>query len=712
MKYLVIAEKPSLGRAIADALPGTASGRDPIVKGDFAVTWLYGHILTLMEPQDYDERYQKWNIEDLPIYFDNWGQKPSPNASEKLNQIGDLLKEAESVIHAGDPDDEGQFLVDEVLRWFDYEGPVYRLDTGNTTTAALRKSLKSLRYNEDYEQNGLAAYARSVSDLIVGVNMTRFFTKMNGGTLLTVGRVQTPTLGLVVNRDHLIENHISQMYYTVDGTMAIAGKNVPVTVKIKKDDPRLEDGKLLDKDEANRILGEISGKTFNNVEVIKKQEFEQPPLPFNLVKLQTYCGNKFGYDPKRVLDITQNLREKYSAITYNRSDCQYLSSEHFAEAPTTTAIVCKNIGFTPAEMDVSIKSKAFNDALITAHFAIIPADKTVDISKFSEQERNVYLAICKYYLAQFMPPAKKMKTVLRRPVEGVGVIASSSTEIIEPGYRSLFNDAEKDPLTDLSSIPAGTYTGEVTEAHVSEKETKPPARYTKTSLNEDMTRISKYVDDPEIKKLLLAKDEGKEGENGSIGTSATRSDIIENLIKRNFLELEGKKLKSTKLGREFYGMLPDELKKADMTAKWWVIQEQIKDGESDVKELPESVLQTCKEVMAKDYSKLTAVRSTFNRNEVGTCPRCGKPVIEGKMGFGCSGYKDGCKFVIWKKAKNGPFQKMEITPNMASSLLSGKTVKSKKLYSSKKDTYFEASFQLADKGADYGAEYELIFNKK
>ena len=710
MKYLVIAEKPSLGRAIADALPGKASGKDPIIKGDIQVTWLYGHILTLKEPEDYDEKYKKWNTDDLPIYFDNWGQKPSESAKEKLEQIGQLLSEAENVIHAGDPDDEGQFLVDEVLNWFGYRGPVWRLDTGNTTLPALRKAMRQMKNNKGFVKNGESAYARAVSDMIVGVNMSRYFTKLNGH-LLTVGRVQTPTLGLVVDRDYQIENHIAQKYYTVEGIMEIDGKEVPVAVKLAKDDPRLEDGRLTDRSEADKIVKAITGAVYDDVLITKKEEEEDPPLPFNLVKLQTYCGGKFGYDPKTVLGITQNLREKYSAITYNRSDCQYLTSDHFAEAPGTLKTVCENISFCPPELDPTIKSKAFNDSMISAHFAIIPSGKKVDLNALSKPERDVYLAICKYYMAQFLPPAKREKTNLKRDVTDVGTIVGNSSVITRDGYRAIFSELKEDSATPLSEIAPGKYTGKMLSASVAEKETKPPSRYTKTSLNEDMTRISKYVKDPEIKKLLLAKDEGKEGENGSIGTSATRSDIIENLVRRGYLRLEGKKLISTDVGREFYRMLPDELKKADMTAKWWTIQESIKAGTSGKSELPESVLQTCKEVMQKEYKKLESVPAN-GRKEIGKCPRCGKPVIEGKVGFGCSGYKEGCKFVIWKNQKSGLFKNVTITEAMAKKLLSGGKVHSKKLYSPTKDKNFEADFKLADTGSQYGASYELEFTNK
>ena len=713
MNILVIAEKPMLRKAIAAALPGTRSGSDPVIikngADTYTVTNVYGHVLTMKEPEDYDPTYKKWSLDRLPIYFDNWGQKPNPSASDKVKELGTLLKNADCVIHAGDPDDEGQFLIDEVLRWHKYKGPVKRLDTANTTLEGMKKALKRMNDNKNHEADGYAAYARAVADLVVGVNMSRFFTLKSGGTLLTVGRVQTPTLGLVVARDEAIEGHVKVHYYVITGNMSINGKTVPFSLKMASDDPRLDDGKLLEKTIAEELQKKIANKNYTGISITKKEETEQPPLPFNLVKLQTYCGTKFNYDPKKVMDITQGLRDKYSAITYNRSDCQYLSSDHFAEAPSTVATVCANINFKPAGLDTTIKSKAFNDSLITAHFAIIPTDSKQDISKFTKEEKDVYLAICKYYLAQFMPPAKKLKTIMTKTVED-GKLTSTSTVILSPGYRSIFAEAKPEEKSDLSDLSAGTYDGTSDDCKIEEKETKPPARYTKTSLNEDMTRISKYVKDPEIKKLLLEKDEGKEGENGSIGTTATRSDIIDRLVSRGYLELQGKKLISTKLGREFYNLLPDELKKADMTAKWWVIQEKIKTGECKHSALPESVLETCKEVMAREYQNISAEASRpGGREALGKCPRCGSPIIEGKAGYGCSGYKSGCKFVIWKKAKGGIFQKVEITPAMAKKLLDGKKVHSKKLYSPNKDKLFEADFQLDDKGSPYGAEFKLMF---
>ena len=649
MTTLIIAEKVAVRDAIAVSLGSPKVGTDPIYYKDYIITNLYGHILTLKEPEDYDGKYKKWNMNELPIYFDKWGNKPKKETKDKLKMIGELLKKADQVIHAGDPDDEGQLLVDEVLDWFNYKGKVLRVNTSNTEKDTLAKQLNNLKDNEEFKPQGYAAYARSVADLIVGVNMSRYFTLLHGGgNVLSVGRVQTPTLGLVVKRDEIIENHIKQKYYTVEGEIYIEDKEIPITVKLAKDDPRLTDGKITNKADAEGIAEALSDRIIPDVEITKKNETEQPPLPFNLVELQSYCGTHFHYSLQDVMATAQDLKDKYKAISYHRTDCRYLSEEHYQDAPETIKAVCQNIQFTPSGIDTTIKSKAFNDDKISVHHGIVPTKASVDISKMSEKEKNVYLAVCKYYLAQFLPPCKKVKTTLKRETKH-GIISSSSTEIVDSGYRSIFKEAEKDEVSDLSSLKEGLYEGETDTLEVIEKETQPPKRYTEHTLNKDMTSISKYVDDPEIKGLLLAKDADSE-DNGSIGTDATRTFIIQGLIKRKFLEKDKDKIKSTELGRKFYNMLPDELKKPDMTALWWVMQEQIKKKEISAKELPESVLETCKNIMNSGIKPSEDLPTAKKKSSVlGNCPLCGNTVYKTKKGGAiCKGFFDKtCEFSLW-----------------------------------------------------------------
>lgn len=725
---LVIAEKPVLGKAIADALPGTATMKNGcIYKGDYIVTWVFGHMLSLKEPEDYDIGYKSWNINSLPIFFKDWQVKIGKDGnlnkgqiskSQRVNQIGSLLKQADEVIHAGDPDDEGQLLIDELLRWFNYKGIVKRLDTANTTLAAMKKALSHMTDNKPHEPYGWSAYARSVADLMVGINMSRLFSCKNQ-TLLTIGRVQTPTLGLVVNRDLAIEGHHKQKYYTIGCDINFNNDTVQADFIPAKTDSNLVDGHILSKDYAEQICNRLKGQVLKNINITKKIVYEAPPLPFNLVKLQTYCSGKFGYSPQQVLDITQSLRENHKAITYNRSDCQYLSEEHYKEAPVTMKAVIMNICYKPKSLDMNLKSKCFDSSKISAHFAIIPTNQKVNLDKLSEAEKNVYLAICKYYIAQFMPKAKKEQTNLSIELGNGEAIKAVSTVIIEQGYRSIFNEAEKDKASNLSKIPEGIYSGKITDTDIAEKETKPPSRYTKASLNEDMTCISKYVKDPKIKQLLLSKDEGKEGERGSIGTSATRSGIIESLVKRGFLREDGKKVISTALGRELYRILPDEIKKADMTAEWWAIQEEIQNGTANYNKLIDSVYDTIKHIVANvdNYpvvnSSIIAIKKKGGA-VIGKCPRCGGDIIETKTGFCCSNWKEptNCKFNIWKKSKSPLFAKTTFTAATVKKLLSGQSVKMKKLVS-KAGKEFEAEVKMKDDpSSQYGPSFDLIFNKK
>lgn len=725
---LVIAEKPVLGKAIADALPGTATMKNGcIYKGDYIVTWVFGHMLSLKEPEDYDIGYKSWNINSLPIFFKDWQVKIGKNGnlnkgqiskSQRVNQIGSLLKQADEVIHAGDPDDEGQLLIDELLRWFNYKGIVKRLDTANTTLVAMKKALSHMTDNKPHEPYGWSAYARSVADLMVGINMSRLFSCKNQ-TLLTIGRVQTPTLGLVVNRDLAIEGHHKQKYYTIACDINFNNDTVQADFIPSKTDSNLVDGHILSKEYAEQICNRLKGQTLKNINITKKIVYVAPPLPFNLVKLQTYCSGKFGYSPQQVLDITQSLRENHKAITYNRSDCQYLSEEHYKEAPVTMKAVIMNIRYKPKSLDMNLKSKCFDSSKISAHFAIIPTNQKVNLDKLSEAEKNVYLAICKYYIAQFMPKAKKEQTNLSVELGNGEAIKAVSTVIIEQGYRSIFNEAEKDKASNLSKIPEGIYSGKITDTDIAEKETKPPSRYTKASLNEDMTCISKYVKDPKIKQLLLSKDEGKEGERGSIGTSATRSGIIESLVKRGFLREDGKKVISTALGRELYRILPDEIKKADMTAEWWSIQEEIQNGTVNYNKLIDSVYDTIKHIVTNvdNYpvvnSSIIAIKKKGGA-VIGKCPRCGGDIVETKTGFCCSNWKEptNCKFNIWKKSKSPLFAKTTFTAATVKKLLSGQSVKMKKLVS-KTGKEFEAEVKMKDDpSSQYGPSFDLIFNKK
>lgn len=657
MKSLIIAEKPELAKSIVNAIDGKLNKNDGYFeKGNYVVTWAYGHILRLKAPEEYDEENKNWDMKQLPIYFKNWGKIPIDKTRKQFNVIKKLINECDEIINAGDIDEEGQLLIDEIIEYCKFKGTVKRIQTSAFNEDYLKKALKNLEPNSKYETWGKSANARAIADYMVGINLSRYFSILNG-TTLSVGRVQTPTLGLVVNRDLAIENHIKEKYY--DGYVDININGNIIKAKLENKDNIV----YKNQNELKQILDKFINKNVK-VNITKQIKNENAPLPFNLTKLQSHISKKYKIKPNETLKITQDLREKYHAITYNRSDSQYLNEEHYKEAPGVIKKVLNNIDLK-LDLDYSNlpHSKCFDNSKVTAHHGIIPTSVDIDLSKMNDKEQKIYKEICMYYLIQFIRPIKKEITYLETDEQNGYKFKASSTKILDEGFNKyLYKTNNENQESVLSKISEGLYTGTINKSDIKEIETKPLARYTQASLIEDMTRISKYVDDPEIKEILKRKDKDKEGENGSIGTSATRASIIQNLIKRGYIKEEKDKVISTELGSEYYNILPDEWKKADLTAKWWIIQEEIRDGKADQNKLLDSILLDIKKVIAtKDVSKFKLKKNYKNEKTiVGHCPLCGKDIIESNKSFYCSGFKEGCKFSVWKTIAGKKISKTNI----------------------------------------------------
>lgn len=657
MKSLIIAEKLELAKSIVNAIDGKLNKNDGYFeKGNYVVTWAYGHILRLKAPEEYDEENKNWDMKQLPIYFKNWGKIPIDKTRKQFNVIKKLINECDEIINAGDIDEEGQLLIDEIIEYCKFKGTVKRIQTSAFNEDYLKKALKNLEPNSKYETWGKSANARAIADYMVGINLSRYFSILNG-TTLSVGRVQTPTLGLVVNRDLAIENHIKEKYY--DGYVDININGNIIKAKLENKDNIV----YKNQNELKQILDKFINKNVK-VNITKQIKNENAPLPFNLTKLQSHISKKYKIKPDETLKITQDLREKYHAITYNRSDSQYLNEEHYKEAPGVIKKVLNNIDLK-LDLDYSNlpHSKCFDNSKVTAHHGIIPTSVDIDLSKMNDKEQKIYKEICMYYLIQFIRPIKKEITYLETDEQNGYKFKASSTKILDEGFNKYLDKTNNENQESvLSKISEGLYTGTINKSDIKEIETKPLARYTQASLIEDMTRISKYVDDPEIKEILKRKDKDKEGENGSIGTSATRASIIQNLIKRGYIKEEKDKVISTELGREYYNILPDEWKKADLTAKWWIIQEEIRDGKADQNKLLDSILLDIKKVIAtKDVSKFKLKKNYKNEKTiVGHCPLCGKDIIESNKSFYCSGFKEGCKFSVWKTIAGKKISKTNI----------------------------------------------------
>lgn len=688
MKSLIIAEKPELAKSIVNAIDGKLNKNDGYFeKGNYVVTWAYGHILRLKTPEEYDKDNKSWDMKQLPIYFKNWGKIPIDKSRKQFNVIKKLINECDEIINAGDIDEEGQLLIDEIIEYCKFKGTVKRIQTSAFNEDYLKKALKNLEPNSKYETWGKSANARAIADYMVGINLSRYFSILNG-TTLSVGRVQTPTLGLVVNRDLAIENHIKEIYYDGYSDIDINGNIVKSKLEHK------DNITFKNSEELKQILDSFLNRKLQ-VSIKKQIKNENAPLPFNLTKLQSHISKKYKIKPDETLKITQDLREKYHAITYNRSDSQYLNEEHYKEAPGVIKKVLSNLNLK-LNLDYNNlpHSKCFDDSKVTAHHGIIPTAVDLDLSKMSEKEQKVYKEISLFYLIQFVEVVKKEVTYLETEEQQGYKFKASSTKILEEGFKKYLDRSNnEDEESVLSRIKDGQYSGTIIKNDIKEIETKPLARYTQASLIEDMTRISKYVDDPEIKEILKRKDKDKEGENGSIGTSATRASIIQNLIKRGYIKEEKDKVISTELGREYYKILPDEWKKADLTAKWWIIQEEIRDGKSEQDKLLDSILNDIKNILStRDVSKFKLQKNYKNdKTIVGQCPICGKDIIESTKSFYCSGFKDGCNFSIWKSIAGKKLTKTNIKQ-----LLENGITTEIKGFKSKSGKQFNAKLQIND----------------
>lgn len=721
-RALCIAEKPELGRAVAKAIIGTHKEESGVIDGgDLCVVWAYGHLLTLAEPEEYDERYKDRTDENLlPVFFDDWRHVPPPDLRDpkgkvvgnnkfkrdRLKQIGDLLKRFPTVIHCGDPDDEGQLLIDEILDYFNYKGKVLRVRINDNLPDNIIRQFQRLEDNSKYRPDGNGAYARQMADKCFGVNYSRL-ASIRAKRFLALGRVMNPTLQLVVMRDLEIEQHEKKKYFDVATDIKIGEQTA--RFRLKPADHIGEDGKILDAELAKDIANSLKGRSFSSVNFKTTVKSVAAPLPYNATELQADMNGRYGYSLNETISITQNLREKYRAITYNRSDCRYLSEEHYLEAPKVMQFVFSNIQ-ARYPVDFSIKSKCFDDTKISAHHGIIPQATTVDISEMTEKERAVYVAICERYIMQFLPNVKK-RVCSGEVVIEEGKLLYHAEEILEKGFTEYFREEKERLLTPI--FETGSYAGDCVESNLEEKETAPPKRYTPKTLVKDMCGISKYVSDPEIKKALKAKDEGKEGENGSIGTVATRGIVVDRLLQYGYLEMKGKALVSTAKGRALSFATPENAKLPDVTAKWWLIGEDVRCGRASVNDIMHSVVQEFQE------DKKTAFLNDSFSAEVqasagyGKCPVCGGTVLKGKSKNGgyvwyCSSWKNsGCDFRLYENAKHYS-DEIHLTDSKVKKLLAGSQIT--ETLTSKKGVPYKAKLKLkiATVGERHYSNFEFV----
>lgn len=666
---VILTEKPSVARDIARCL-NIRDKRDGYFEGNgYRITWAFGHLVELKEPDDYHKEWKRWSLESLPIIPEKFGLKARGDASAKkqLNTIKQLFKAADEIICATDAGREGELIFRYILSWSQcLSKPFKRLWISSLTDDAIRKGFAQLQDGRLYDNLYRAAKCRSESDWIVGLNATRLYTLKFGqkGTLWTIGRVQTPVLALIVQRDAEIANFIPKDFWELQTLYREAVF-------------QYVGGRFDRQADAEALLSRIDGHEFRITDVKGKKETVNPPLLYDLTDLQKDMSIRHGFTADRTLTCAQQLYEK-KHITYPRTDSRYLTNDMKAGMKPLLEKLRGPFGpqIAPLDLDkLALSARYFNNAKVTDHHAIIPT--TTLPGTLSHDEEKLYQAIAIRFIAAFYPPCLKQVTTVQGETNQVKFKAIG-TVIVSPGWQALYkNDGKKDKeqkiLPEFTQGETGPH-----QPSVSQGKTTPPKPYTEATLLSIMESAGKTCDDETLKEALKEK---------GLGTPATRAAIIETLIRRRYIERQKKNLLSTELGRHLIGLIADDrLKSAAMTGEWESKLKQIEQSAYDPDRFMAEIIQFTQKI--KDES----TRPLYDAGRLGDCPLCHKPVIEGRKGYGCSGWKDGCQFVLWKQTYGVP-----ITHDLASQLLQlGRTLQAVAVHID--DTVFNAQLTLNGQG--------------
>lgn len=676
-----IAEKPSVAREIADIL-GATQKKDGYIEGNgYQVSWTFGHLCTLKEPHDYSPDWKQWNIRYLPMLPPRFGIKliDNPTYQKQFKTLETLIQNAEEVINCGDAGQEGELIQRWVMQKAGCKCPVRRLWISSLTEESIREGFQALKDENEYQHLYEAGLSRAIGDWILGMNATRLYTLRYGQNkqVLSIGRVQTPTLALIVKRQKEIEHFVPEPYWEL--------KTIYRDTTFSS-----TQGKFSKKEEGEELLQKITEKPFTITDVAKKKGKESAPRLFDLTSLQVECNKKFAFSADDTLKIIQALYEK-KVTTYPRVDTTFLSEDIYPKVPQTLKGLTDYAMLTAPLLATKIpkSKKVFDNAKVTDHHAIIPTG--VPARNLIDNERKVYDLVVRRFIAAFYPDCEISTTTVLGEVEDVKFKATGK-QILSPGWRVVFekeptagkgmsnsgseesNEGEQRPTEENAVLPDFTK-GESGphQPDFAEKWTTPPKPYTEATLLRAMETAGKLVDNDELRDALK--------ENG-IGRPSTRAAIIETLFKRNYIRKERKNLHATPTGVELIDTIQEELlKSAELTGQWEKKLRQIEQGTYQaalfINELKEMMTQIVDNVRADRTSRTITIdeeairkaspggeetkgkneKTTKPQNADGdkpkrkakpkeiTCPLCKKgTVIRGKTAYGCSAYKDGCTF--------------------------------------------------------------------
>ena len=675
MKQLVITEKPSVAMDISKVLGGFSRQDGYLEKDNMIISWAIGHLVELAQPQDYDPAHEKWTLEALPILPEQFQLKAKPSTIKQLGIIKKLIARTDvnSLINACDAGREGELIFRNVLQFCNCRKPHQRLWLSETTPAAVRKSFLSLRTSDEMENLARAATARSQADWLVGINATRGYTAKHRDKL-TVGRVQTPTLALIVNRDREIEGFVSQDYWEVEAEFNTGKQNYKGKWFRDKQD------RFTVKIEAEAIHNKLAaGSTGRVIKGEQTEKSELPPMLLNLTDLQNEANKRYGYTAELTLQIAQKLYESH-LITYPRTDSRHLTEAMRDTLPARlNALRRTEIGTVVAGItDTGISNKRYvDDTKVSDHTAIIITDVSPTLTALAEQEINIYMMVARRMVGMFLPPARIQQTTIITNCQGESFITKGKV-ILEHGWKVLYSDKADDILT-LPTLSEGQNVT-LQDTDILQKQTQPPKRYTEADLLSSMENAGRQIEDEELREAMRGK---------GLGTPATRAAIIEKLISTGYIARQKKALVATDKGKALIDIVAPTLKNPVLTGEWEKKLLDIEQGKYHSSLFMREIRSFIEEIIVEIKAQEAVSGSYIAGKSLGNCPMCGKPVIENKKAYGCSGWKEGCKFAIWKTIAGKSIsqaQARKILQNGRSDLIKG--------FQSKAGRDFEAYLRL------------------
>lgn len=637
-----IAEKPSVAREIATIL-GARTKRDGYFEGNgYAVTYTFGHLCTLFEPNDYKPYWKSWDLNNLPMLPEKFKTKVVSDSGIKkqFNIIKKLFDQASLVINCGDAGQEGELIQRWVMHQANYTGEVKRLWISSLTKEAIQEGFKNLKPSENFDNLYYAGFSRAIGDWLLGMNATRLYTVKHGGykQVLSVGRVQTPTLAMLVNRFKEIENFIPKPYWELQTLYRDTLFNC-------------EEGRFLEKEKGQLFADKVAKSDFEIISISKKKGKEYAPRLFDLTGLQVFCNTKFGFSADETLKIVQKLYEQ-KMVTYPRVDTTFLPNDIYPKVSGILAKLTDYKKWTHSLLQKKIKksSKVFNDKKVTDHHAIIPTGMQ---SNLQYNQKQVYDIIAKRFIAAFYDECIVSNSAVIGTVDEV-TFKASGKEILEKGWKIVFENTKSDEKKDTGILP-NFIKGETGPHKPSflEKETKPPKNFTEATLLRAMETAGKNVEEEEMREIMK--------ENG-IGRPSTRANIIETLFRRKYIERKRKLVLPTTIGIQLIDTIQNKLlKSAELTGRWEKHLKEIEKGNFNagtfIKNMKLMVDHLVYEVRAEkkraNISHTTSIKKiktskltkTTNSISFEKCPKCNKgKLIKGSSAYGCSLYKSGCDF--------------------------------------------------------------------